>query len=56
VTEKIIWTDCVKNGVLHTVKEERDILHTIKRKKANGIGHILHRKYFLKHVIEGKIR
>jgi hypothetical protein len=29
--EKISWTDCVRNEeVLHTVKEERNILHTIR--------------------------
>jgi hypothetical protein len=34
--EKIIWTDRVRNEeVLHRVKEERNILHTIKRRKAN---------------------
>jgi hypothetical protein len=39
--EKISWTDRVKNKeVLHRVKEERNILHTAKRRKANGIGHI----------------
>jgi hypothetical protein len=38
--------------VLHRVKEERNILHTIKRRKANWIGHILHRNCLLKHVIE----
>jgi len=54
--EKIIWIDCVKNEVLHTVKEDRNILHTIKRKKVNGIGHNLHRKYLLNHVPEGKIK
>jgi uroporphyrinogen-III decarboxylase len=38
--EKISWTDRVKNkDVLHRVKEERNILHTIKRRKANWIGH-----------------
>jgi hypothetical protein len=41
--------------VLHRVKEERDILHTIKQRKANWIGHILRRNYLLKHCIEGKI-
>jgi hypothetical protein len=40
--------------VLHRVKEERNILHTIKRRKANWIGHILSRNCLLKHVIEGK--
>jgi hypothetical protein len=53
--EKIRWTDCVKNEeVLHRV-EERNILNTIKKRKANWIGHILYRNYLLKHVIEGKI-
>jgi hypothetical protein len=40
--------------VLHRVKEERNILHTIKRRKANWIGHILRRNCLLKHVIEEK--
>lgn len=31
--EEIAWTDRVKNGVLHEVKEERNILHTLKRKE-----------------------
>ena len=40
---KIIWTDQVRNEeVLHRVKEERNILHTIKIRKANWIGHILY--------------
>jgi hypothetical protein len=41
--------------VLHRVKEERNIVHTIKRRKANWIGHILRRNCLLKHVIEGKL-
>jgi hypothetical protein len=54
--EKISWTDRVRNEeVLHRVKEERNILHTIKRRKANWIGHILRRNCLLKHVIEGKL-
>ena len=40
--------------VLHRVKEERNILYTVKRRKANWIGHILGRNCFLKHIIEGK--
>jgi hypothetical protein len=39
----------------HRVKEERNIVHTIRRMKANYIGHILRRNCFLGHVIEGKI-
>jgi hypothetical protein len=45
----------VRNEVLHIVKEERNIIPTIKRRKANWIGHILRRNCLLKHVIEGKI-
>ena len=37
------------------VKEQREILHTIKTRKTNCIGHILHRDRLLEHVIEGKI-
>jgi hypothetical protein len=46
----------VKNEVQHTVKEQRSIIHTIKRGKANWIGHILHRDCLLELVIEGKLR
>jgi hypothetical protein len=50
--EKISWTDRVRNEVVRRVKEERNIVHTIKRRKANWIGHILRRNCLLKHVIE----
>jgi hypothetical protein len=36
-------------------KGERNILHTMKRRNGNWIGHILSGNYLLKHVIEGKI-
>jgi len=53
---EIIWTDRVRNeDVLHKVKEEREILHKIKRRKANWIGHILRRNCLLKHLIGGQI-
>jgi hypothetical protein len=46
----------VKNEiVLQKVKEKRNILHTIKRRKSDWIGHILSRNCLLKHVVEGKI-
>ena len=41
--------------MLHRVKEERNIVHTVNRRKANWIGHILRRNCLLLHVIEGKI-
>ena len=37
------------------VKNERNILRKIKRRKANWIGHILRRICLLEHVMEGKI-
>jgi replicative superfamily II helicase len=53
---EISWTDRVRiEEILHRVKEERNILHTIKIRKANWIGHILRRYCHLKHVIKGKI-
>jgi hypothetical protein len=54
--EKVSWTDRVGNEeALHRVKEERNILHTVKRRKANWIGHVLRRNCLLKQVIEGKL-
>jgi len=54
--EKISWTDHVKNEeVLLRVNEQRNILHGIRNRKANWIGHILCRNCLLKLVIEGKI-
>jgi hypothetical protein len=35
--------------------EEKNILHAIKKRRTNWIGHILRRNCLLKHVIEGKI-
>jgi hypothetical protein len=37
------------------VKEERNILRTIKRRKFKWIGHILHKNCLRKHIIEGKV-
>jgi hypothetical protein len=54
--ERISWTDCMKNEeVLQRVEDQRNVLHTVKRRKANWIGHILRRNWLLKHVIVGKI-
>jgi len=56
--EKISLTDHVRNEeVLLRVREQRNILHEIRKWKANWIGHILHRKNcLLQRVIEGKIK
>jgi hypothetical protein len=55
--EKISWTDHVRNKeVLLRVSEQRNILHEIRKRKANWIGHILRRNCLLKEVVEGKIK
>jgi hypothetical protein len=55
--EKISWTDHVRNEeVLLRVKEQRNILHEIRKRKANWIGHILLRNCLLQRVIEEKIK
>ena len=49
--ENISWTDRVRNEeVLHRIKEERNIVRRMRRRKANWIGHILRRNH-----TEGKI-
>jgi len=49
---EITWTDRVINeGVLHRVKEERNIQYATYERKATCIGHILRRNCLLKYVI-----
>jgi len=56
-TEKISLTDHVRNEeVLLGVNEQRNILHEIRKRKANWIGHILRRNCLLKQIMEGKIK
>ena len=38
------------------VKEQRNILHELSKRKANWIGHFLRRNCLLQGVIEGKIK
>jgi hypothetical protein len=45
---------CEKLRIIR-IREERHILHTIKRRKANWIGHILCENCLLKQVTEEKI-
>jgi len=55
--KKISWTDHVRNEeVLLRVNEQRNILHEIRKRKDNWIGHILRRNCLLKQVKEGKIK
>jgi hypothetical protein len=55
--EKISRTDHVRNDkVLFRVKEQRNILHEIRKRKANLIGQILHTNCLLQRATEGKIQ
>jgi hypothetical protein len=55
--ENISLPDHVRNkDVLLRVKEQRNILHEIRKRKANWIGHILRRNCLLQWVTEGKIQ
>jgi hypothetical protein len=55
--EKISRTDHVRNEeVLLRVSDKRNILHEIRKRKVNWIGHISRRNCLLKEVIEGKIK
>jgi len=54
--KEISWSNHMRNKeVSHRVKEERNILHTTKRRKANRIGNNLHMNCLLNSVIEGKM-
>jgi hypothetical protein len=55
ILHKLINKCNISEVVLNRVKEERNILHAIKRRKANWIGHILRRNCLLKHIIDGKL-
>ena len=55
--DKISWTDHVRNEeVLLRVNEQSNILHEVRKRKANWIGHILRRNCLVKQIIEGKIK
>ena len=53
-TVKFSLSDRVTKSV--TVKEVWNCVCTVRRSKANWIGHILHRKCVLKHAIEVKVQ
>jgi hypothetical protein len=40
--------------VLHRAKKERNIVHTVKRRNTDWIGHFLSKNCLLKHISEGK--
>jgi hypothetical protein len=55
--EKISWTDHVRNEeVLLRIKETRNILREILKRKTKWIGHILHRNCLPQRVIKVKIK
>jgi hypothetical protein len=53
---EISWTDHVRGEEgLQRVKEERNILQTLKRRKANWIGHMLRSNWLITYIVGGKI-
>jgi hypothetical protein len=54
-TEKISWTELVKNEILRRVKKERNTLYTTLERKANWKGHILNRTCFIKYLLKEKL-
>jgi len=55
--EKISWTDHVRNEeILLRIKEQRNVLHKVSKRKAYWIGQVLGRNCLLQWVIEGKIK
>ena len=51
----VIGTDRMKiDDVVHSVKEERNILFTKQRRKAKWIGHVLPRCCLLKNITRGR--
>jgi len=54
---KLGWTDGVRKVILQRANGyDMNILHTITRRTANWIGHILRGNCLLKNAIEGKIK
>jgi hypothetical protein len=55
--EEISWTERIRNEeVLLRVKEQRNILHEIRKRRTNWIGRLLRRNCLLQQVIEGKVK
>ena len=55
--QQLIFLVIIRNEeVLLRVNEQRNILHEIRKRKANWIGHILRRNCLLQQVIEGKMK
>jgi hypothetical protein len=43
-------------AVLYGIKDERNLIHVIKRRKDKWSGYILRRNFFIKHLIERNIQ
>jgi hypothetical protein len=55
--EKISWTDHVRNVVvLLRVKEKRNILHEIRKRKGNWNGHILRKSAFYNRLLKERYK
>ena len=55
--DDLSWADRVRNDdALQTVKEEKNILHAVKRREAASLSHILHRNCLLKHIAAVEIK
>jgi hypothetical protein len=54
--EKTSWTDHMLNEVLLRIKQQRNILNEISKRKANWIGHILRRNCLVQQRINEKIK
>ena len=55
--EKISWTDHVRNEeVLFRVKEQRNILHEIRKRKANWIDHVLRETAFYNGLLKDRYK
>jgi hypothetical protein len=55
-TETKNWSEKILIVLCSRVKEQRNILHEISKRKATWNGHILRRNCLLQQVIEGKIK
>jgi biotin synthase-related radical SAM superfamily protein len=53
--ETISWNDRVKNKEVLPKVDEGSVSLTTNIRRANGIGHSLHRNFCLQHVVEGKM-
>jgi hypothetical protein len=55
-TETKNYSEKFLTVLCNRVKEQRNILHEISKRKDDWIGHILCRNCFLQQVIEGKVK